>query len=192
MVPIQQTTFNRQLVEEGARLVLQGLGVDLTDHNFSTTPKRVADVYESLFCPPETNWAVFDEKYTDMVILRNHTFWTCCPHHLLPVKLVASVAYIPNGKVMGASKLMRMLHECNRKPMTQEALTAAAVSEINRLTEGTSLGVAVCMEGAHGCFEIRGVKSNATMVTAKFSGEFEKDVNLRNQFFELVRMGNGR
>lgn len=180
--------MNLDKIEQGARLILEGLEVNLEDTNFATTPQRVAKVYQELFVPKETGWPVFEEDYTDMVIMRGHSFWTCCPHHLLPVKLVASVAYIPNGKIIGASKLVRMLHECNRKPMTQEALTQAAVDKLQELTSGTSLGSAVFMIGKHGCFEIRGVKSDALMITHKFLGRFKEQVELQKRFLDLVSM----
>jgi GTP cyclohydrolase I len=165
-------------IEAGACLILEGLGVDLSERNFVQTPHRVAKVYQELLQPPATEWPVVDEDYTNMVIVRGHTFWTLCPHHLLPVKMVASVGYIPRGKVIGAGKLIRMIHECNRTPMTQEALTAAIIVHIRRVTGGTSEGEAVLLEGRHGCFEIRGVRSDASMLTCKFSGRFEGETEL--------------
>lgn len=177
-------------IEMGARLMLEGLGVDLQDHNFATTPQRVAKVYQEMFCPPETGWPVFEEDYTDIVIMKGHTFFTLCPHHMLPVKLRASIAYLPNGQVIGASKLVRMLHDANRLPMTQEKLTAAAIAHIDELTGFTSRGAAIMMTGRHGCFEIRGVKSDAEMITCKFTGAFENDKDLQFRFMSLV--GNGR
>lgn len=185
--------MNIDKIEAGARLILEGLGVDLSDSNFAQTPNRVAKVYQELFQPPATEWPVFDEDCTDMVIVRGHTFWTLCPHHLLPVKLVASLGYIRRGKVIGASKLIRMIHDCNRTPMTQEALTAAIIAHIRKLTGGTSEGEAVLLEGRHGCFEIRGVRSDASMLTCKFSGRFESETELQRRFMDLFRSGgNGR
>lgn len=184
--------MNLSLIEQGMTLVLEGLGVDLTDHNFCTTPHRAAKVFQEMFCPPATEWPVFDEQFTDMVVMRGHTFFTMCPHHLLPVKIHCSVAYIPKGKVVGASKLIRMVHECNTKPMTQESLTAAIAESITLLTEGTSRGNAVWLEGQHGCFAIRGVRSDATMVTCRFTGTFEQDHQLQERFFRLVGGANGR
>lgn len=182
------TPDNRKLIIEGATLILQGLGVDLTDHNFVKTPERVAKVYEELFTPKETEWPVFDEAYTDMVIMRGHVFYTMCPHHMLPVEITASVAYIPGGQVIGASKLCRMLHEANRQPMTQELLTAKALEAVDKLTGGTSRGAAIALVGEHGCFRMRGVKSGASMVTLKYSGEFEKHEQLQNRFLQLVKL----
>lgn len=181
--------MNRAIIEEATRLLLTGLGVDPTDHNFANTPKRVADVYNEMFEPHFTGYPVFDEDYTDLVVMAGHQFYTMCPHHLLPVKLVASVGYIPDGKVIGASKLMRMIHECNTYPRTQEALTAAIVKKIDQITHGTSRGCAVTLTGKHGCFEIRGVRSPARMVTMKFTGEFEKNADLQTRFLRMVHNG---
>lgn len=180
--------MNRQLIEDGVRLLIQGLDVDPNDHNFTDTPRRVADVYAELFTPAETGWPVFAEKHTDMVCLRNFVFYTLCPHHLLPVRVSATVAYVPNGKVIGASKLGRLLLEANRKPETQEALTDLAVAAVERLTEGTSRGTGVVLVGEHGCFRVRGIKSEADMVTSKFVGVFETDAELKARFWRIAKV----
>lgn len=177
----------RAKIEAGARLILEGLEVDLEDHNFATTPQRVADVYEEIFTPQPTNWAVFDESYTDIVIIRRHEFATFCPHHLLPVTIRAAVSYFPNGKVIGASKLMRLIDEVNTKPLTQEMLTQLIIQSIKKHTGGTSLGEAVLLEGSHECFSLRGVKSDASMVTMKFSGRFEEEPEWQKRFLDLAR-----
>lgn len=187
--------LNKTKIEAGARQMLEGLGVDLQNHNFATTPQRVAKVMEELFVPEETGWPVFDEEYTDIVLLRGHVFWTLCPHHMLPVKLTMSIAYLPDGKVIGASKLARIAHEANRMPMTQEALTSAILDKAEDLLttrhKGSAdtgpRGVAVMLSGNHGCFQMRGIKSCADMVTFKFSGDFE-DEGWQTRFFELVRV----
>lgn len=176
-----------QLIEQGARQMLKGLGVDLTDSNFSKTPERVAKVMQELFTPKATEWPVFKEEYTDLVIMRGHVFYTLCPHHMLPVRIEASVAYKPHGKVIGASKLCRMLHECNTMPMTQERLTACALDAVELLTKGTSEGAIVLLKGEHGCFQMRGVKSGANMVTLKASGVF-KNLEWEQRFLTLVKV----
>jgi GTP cyclohydrolase IA len=178
----------RLMIEEGVRCILTGLGVDPKDHNFNETPRRVAEVYAELFTPPETGWPVFDEEYTDIVILRHHIFWTLCPHHMLPVQLDASVAYMPNGKVIGASKLARLIHEVNRQPFTQERLTDLICQAISKYTGGTAKGEAVMLCGSHDCFKIRGIKSSASMITYRFEGEFKKDVEHQRRFIELCRV----
>lgn len=181
-------TLNMQQIEEGAFLMLKGLGVDVTDGNFATTPQRVAKVMQELFVPKETEWPVFEEDYTDLVMLRGFEFHTLCPHHMLPVKLVATVAYIPQGKVIGASKLGRMLLECNRMPMTQEKLTDMAMQSIITLTSGTCAGAAILLRGEHGCFRVRGLKSGADMVTIKYSGTFDMDELLQQRFLTLAKI----
>ncbi len=172
-------------IEAGVRMILEGLEVG-DDRNFDETPQRVAQVYAELFEPEPTGWPVFDEDYTDEVILRGHRFYTLCPHHLLPVEIIASVGYIPHGKVIGASKLARMIHEVNTKPKTQERLTADVMRSVLELTGGSSKGEAVILRGKHGCFSMRGVKTSASLVTAKFRGEFDTP-EMRTRFFELVR-----
>ncbi len=180
--------MKRELIIEGTKLILQGLEVDPNDHNFARTPERFAKVFEEVFSPKSTGWPVFEEDYTDMVILRGHTFWTFCPHHLLPVKIKASVAYIPDGKVIGASKLARIIHEVNVMPLTQEKITANVLDKLRELTSFTSKGEAVLMEGNHGCFAIRGVKSTASMITCKFNGVFNLDPRLQDRFLTLARL----
>jgi len=184
--------MNLTKIEEGMRLVLEGLEVDLNDHNFNTTPQRAAKVFQEVFCPPPTEWPVFDEQFTDMVVIRGHEFYTFCPHHMLPVRLKASLAYMPNGKVIGASKLIRMVHEVNTKPMTQEALTDGIARSIDTLTKGTSKGSAVLLTGEHGCFAIRGVRTGADMLTPKFTGCFTDNQHLQERFLRLVSGPNGR
>jgi len=170
-------------------LILKGLEVDLTDHNFARTPERYAKFLEELYAPPDTSWPVFEEKYTDIVVMRGHVFWTLCPHHMIPVKLQATVAYLPGGNVIGASKLIRMIHDVNRYPMTQEKLTNEIARKVRALTELTSLGEAVLLCGEHGCFQMRGVKSHeASMVTYRFTGRFQEDGELQHRFMELAKL----
>lgn len=173
-------------IAAGARLMLEGLEVDLTDDNFRTTPERVAKVFAEIFAPPETEWPVFNEKFTDLVIMRGHEFVTFCPHHLLPVEITASIAYLPNGAVLGASKLVRLIQDVNRHPMTQEILTDRIIERLNELTKNSARGSAVLLEGRHGCFRLRGAKSKATMQTVKFSGEFDQP-EMRARFMSMVR-----
>lgn len=176
------------MIEEGFRLVLAGLQVDLTNGNYATTPRRAAKVMSELFVPRDTEWPVFDEDYTDLVIMRNFTFFTLCPHHMLPVKITASLAYIPAGRVIGASKLCRMLLEVNRKPETQEKLTSLALEAVDKLTGATSQGAIVLLRGEHGCFQMRGVRTCADMVTLKASGVFKTDGEMEKRFLTLVKV----
>jgi GTP cyclohydrolase I len=176
--------MNQKLIEQGIRLLVKGLDIG-DDHNFDRTPQRVAKAYAEIFCPPETGYPVFNEDYTDEVILKGHKFYTLCPHHLLPVKLIANIGYIPNGKVIGASKLARLIHEVNRKPMTQEKLTAEILQAIKKLAGHKCSGAIVMLTGKHGCFRIRGIRSDAKMVTFKTAGKF-RNGEMRERFFSLI------
>lgn len=181
--------MNRELIQAGMQLILEGLEVDRSDHNFKGTPLRYAKMLEEVFGAPDTETPVFEENYTNVVILKNHTFYTMCPHHMAFVRLKASVCYIPNGRVIGASKLMRLMHDCNRTPMTQEMLTARILERILDLTKNGNNGAGIYIEGHHDCFRARGVRSHeASMVTFKFAGQME---NLENQrmFLDVVLRG---
>jgi GTP cyclohydrolase I len=173
-------------VADGVFKMLQGLGVDPADHNFYDTPARVAKMYKEMFEPPELTVPVFEEHFTEMVVMKGIEVFTLCPHHLLPVSLDVSLAYRPNGKVIGASKLIRLVTDCNRHPLTQERLTDLIMQRIREVTGGDSKGEAVIIRGSHGCMKYRGVKSAAEMVTIKFDGEFSESAELRERFMQLV------
>lgn len=167
--------------------LLVALEVPKNDHNFDRTPERVAKVYSELFAPADTEWPVFDEQFTDMIVMRNHVFFAMCPHHLLPVRIVATIGYIPNGRVLGASKLARVCHDVNRYPKTQEALTNDICMRLGELTEGEIGGVAVHLVGKHGCFEVRGIRSQGEFITTRYTGKFKEDVELQRRFREIVK-----
>src|SRR6478752_4962379 len=106
--------ISQHKLEKGAALILEGLGVDTrNDRNYTHTPERYAKALMEMFAAPDTDWAVFPENTNDLILLRDHRLYSLCPHHLLPVKLVVSVAYIPDGHVLGLSKLARVTQECN-------------------------------------------------------------------------------
>lgn len=178
--------MNHSKIEAGVRLILQGLDCDTKDRNYAETPERVARAYEEMFQVADTEYATFDEAYSDFILLRDHTVWSLCPHHLLPVRLIVSVAYIPNGQVLGLSKLARVLHDCNPGPVLQEAFTREVVGRINYIT-GSNHGAACLVRGTHGCMQIRGVKSSGDVVTYKLTGDFLDIPHIQNRFFELTR-----
>lgn len=178
--------MNSHKIEKGVQLILQGLGVDQKDHNYTDTPERYARALVEMFQPQETEWATFEEEFTDFILLRGHTMWTLCPHHLFPVKLVVSLAYIPNKHVLGLSKLARLLHECNNKPLLQEAFTKQTLVKLREICPGV-IGAACFVQGEHGCLQMRGIKSDADFVTYRLDGQFLQDRELERRFFDLVR-----
>lgn len=185
--PRPQPKFDFHLIEKGASLILRGLGADVVnDRNFIETPERYARALAEMFLPEDKGWAVFPEDYNDFILLRDHLLWSLCPHHLLPVKLYVSVAYIPNRNVLGLSKLARLCDDCNRGPLLQEAFTKAVLDQLYRICRGVR-GAACLVEGRHGCMEMRGVRSNAHFLTYSFRGEFEANERLQDRFIAMSR-----
>jgi len=184
----KQTLLNPLLIEQGVTLLLRGLGVDLGNRNFLETPERVARFYQEMFGQrEEPNWEVFpDEYYCNMVLLRNHSLWSLCPHHLLPVKLTCSIAYLPTrGKVLGLSKLARVVNFANGRPLLQEEFTHRIAKDLSDLTGGSP--TASYVRGRHMCARIRGVRTEGDFATYAVTGKFETDTALQARFFDLLR-----
>lgn len=178
--------MNLGKIEHGVELILQGLGVDLKDRNFLETPERVARFYAEMFQPKEREWATFPEAFNDFILLRGHTLHTLCPHHLLPVDLRVSIAYIPAGHVLGLSKLARVLDECNTAPVLQEKFTKDCLRSLLDVCPNVQ-GAACLVEGRHDCTRIRGVRSEASFITYKLDGRFLTEPELEKRFFDLCR-----
>ena len=179
--------MDQHKLEKGAALILEGLGADRRhDRNFQETPERYARALMEMFTPKETEWATFPEEYNDFILLRDHRLYSLCPHHLFPVKLFVSIAYIPDRNVLGLSKLARLLHECNRGPLLQERFTKDVLEFLTRICKGVK-GAACLVEGKHGCLEMRGLRSDAHFLTYKFTGEFLENEKLQDRFFALCK-----
>jgi GTP cyclohydrolase I len=171
-------------IELGVELILKGLGCDLADRNFLDTPNRVARFYEEMFSVKETEWATFPENYTDFILLKHHIIHSLCPHHLLVVEFDVSLAYIPNGQVLGLSKLARVFDEANSRPLLQEKLTGDVVDNLTIICPGVQ-GIASLIVGQHDCTKVRGIKSPAKFVTYRLEGRFKEDKTLEDRFFRL-------
>lgn len=178
--------INHDKIERGVALILQGLGVDLSDPNYLETPERVARMYNEMFAPREREWATFEEAFSDFILLKGHTLYGLCPHHLLPVELNVSLAYVPNGHVLGLSKLARICDEVNTGPMLQERFTVEVLTRLEELCPGIR-GAACLIDGQHGCTKVRGVKSDGRFTTYRLSGCFKEDPALEERFFTLAR-----
>lgn len=162
------------------------MNIDLSDPNFTETPDRYARFILEMFGRKEINYATFPETFSDFILLRKHTMYSLCPHHLLPVEFEASVAYIPDGEVLGLSKLVRVLDDVNRGPLLQERFTEAVIKQIKDYCPA-SKGIACFVSGQHGCTKIRGVRSNAHFLTYKLDGLFELDPEMGRRFFNLCQ-----
>lgn len=160
----------KDLMSRGVEMILQGMGVDITDEHFKDTPQRVAKMYKEMLTPPENNWTTFQSRSKGIVVLRNHRVIALCPHHLMPVEIKCYVAYLPDKRVLGLSKLARVVEQHLTKPIMQEEL---AFKVVESLEEALSpKGSAVVLAGVHGCMRFRGVESEGDVVTSELRGLF--------------------
>lgn len=174
------------------RAILELLGEDPTREGLVKTPERVAKAWQFLtqgyFQEGETivKSAIFTEPYSQMVIVKDIELFSLCEHHMLPFIGKAHVAYIPNGRITGLSKVARVVETYARRLQVQERLTEQIRDCIQDSLK--PLGVAVVIEAMHTCMSMRGVeKSNAVTTTSAFSGIFLKSDKTRNEFLELIR-----
>ena len=132
------------------------------------------------------NGAVFESDSDEMVIVKNIEMYSMCEHHLLPFIGKCHVAYLPQGKVIGLSKVARIVDMYARRLQIQENLTKQIADAVQQVTQGQGVGVVV--ESQHLCMMMRGVeKQNSTMTTSVMLGRFKKDINTRNEFLSLIR-----
>jgi GTP cyclohydrolase I len=179
-------------LEKHVRGILQELGEDPDRDGLERTPHRVARSYRFLTKgyseDPVTilNNALFDVSYDEMVLVKDIDFFSLCEHHMLPFFGRAHVAYIPNGKVVGLSKIPRLVEMFARRLQVQERLTMQIAETIEKVLKPT--GVAVVVESVHLCMMMRGVEQqNAFAITSSLKGLFQSDSKTRSEFMELIR-----
>ena len=173
------------------RAILELLGEDPEREGLIKTPERVAKAWQFLTQGYEQNGetivrsAVFTEPYSQMVLVKDIELFSLCEHHMLPFIGKAHVAYIPNGRITGLSKIARVVETYARRLQVQERLTEQIRDCIQDSLQ--PLGVAVVIEAMHTCMSMRGVeKSNAVTTTSAFSGIFLKSDKTRNEFLQLI------
>jgi GTP cyclohydrolase I len=183
-------TSNEQ-IEEGVRAILENIGENPEREGLLRTPSRVAKMYAELTAgyhvDPEAliNDAVFSVDYDEMVMVKDIDFSSLCEHHMLPFMGRVHVAYIPNGKVIGLSKIPRIVEMFARRLQVQERMTVQIADFVDATLH--PLGVAVVAEGVHMCSVMRGVKkSNAKMITSAMRGVFRSDPKTRAEFMGHV------
>ena len=180
-------------IEEHFRQIMLTLGLDLTDDSLKGTPKRVAkmyvkEIFSGLNPANMPQIALFDNKYKykEMLVEKDITFYSNCEHHFVPIIGKAHVAYISNGKVIGLSKINRIVQHFAKRPQVQERLTVQIAKELKKIL-GTE-DIAVLIDAAHLCVSSRGVQdANSKTVTASFSGNFANDAT-REEFLKYVSL----
>ncbi|MBD3410159.1 MAG: GTP cyclohydrolase I FolE [Ignavibacteriales bacterium] len=185
------SNFPEQRVEKLFHNFLELIGEDPEREGLLRTPERVAKAWEFLTSgyrmdvEKVLNNAVFEEDYDEMVIVKDVDFYSVCEHHLLPIYGKAHVAYIPNGKIVGLSKLPRLVDVFARRLQVQERMTRQIADTIQEAIQPD--GVAVVVEGYHMCMMMRGVqKQNSRAVTSAVHGAFKDDARTRNEFMNLI------
>lgn len=182
-------------IERAVREILSAVGENPDREGLRETPARVARMYAELFAGLHDDPRVhlrkfFTEKYDEMVLVRDISFNSMCEHHMLPFSGVAHVGYIPDGKVVGLSKLARVVEVVSRRPQVQERMTEEIADLL--IDELDVKGVAVVIEATHTCMTIRGVrKPGSVCVTSAMKGIFRSNLSSRSEVMNLI-YGNRR
>ena len=186
------TTSGPGVIALGVTRILQGLDEDLSDENLLQTPERVAKFYQEFhhdkhISAPEILTPTFECDYDQMVMQKGISFVALCAHHLLPFRGNAAVAYIPKGRVVGLSKLARLVHHFAKRLTIQEKITQQIADALDEVL--TPKGVMVVLSAAHDCMSIRGVSEpEAITVTSAVKGVFlDNKKDSKNEFMQLLR-----
>ncbi len=185
--------LNLEKIESLIENLLIEIGEDPKRDGLLKTPHRVAKAYEYLTqgyskdIQKVLNGAIFEENFNEVVLVKDIDFYSLCEHHMLPFFGKAHVAYIPNGKVVGLSKLPRIVDVFARRLQVQERMTRQIAETINEYLNPK--GVAVVLEAHHMCMMMRGVeKQNSHTISSCMLGEYESNIQLRNEFLDLVHL----
>ena len=177
-------------IEKAIGSIIQAVGEDPKREGLVETPRRIAQMYADFFSgleqdPEEVLATGFDEAHEEMVVLKDIPFFSMCEHHLLPFYGSASIGYVPNGRVVGASKLARALDILARRPQIQERLTRQLAESIFSAIQPD--GVAVILSADHMCMSLRGVKKpGAKVVTTASRGSIKTQEAVRREFYALL------
>lgn len=182
--------IDKEKVIEGVKLILEAIGEDPNREGLLETPDRIARMYEEIFSglnqtAEEHLSKTFEVNRDDLVLEKDITFFSMCEHHLVPFYGKAHIAYIPNGRVAGLSKLARTLETYAKKPQLQEQLTSEVADSIMEYLNAQ--GVMVVIEAEHMCMTMRGVRKPGTRtLTTTYRGVFEENYELRKEVLALI------
>lgn len=183
--------IDKKKVEDGIRLILEGIGEDINREGLKDTPARISRMYEEIFAGMDEDVSVhlsktFKADSNEMVLEKDIVFYSNCEHHMVPFFGKVHVAYIPDGEVVGLSKLARCVETFARRLQIQEKMTAQIADSIMEFL--SPKGVMVVVEAEHMCMTMRGVKKpGSKTVTYVCRGAFEQDENLKNRVFALIK-----
>lgn len=189
----KRSAIDTDRIEKAVEEILKAVGEDVNRDGLKGTPDRVARMYKELLRgmrekPEEHIRKAFKEKYDEIVLLRDISFYSICEHHLMPFIGRAHVAYLPTGVVLGVSKLARIVDCFAHRLQVQERLTDQIADFIMKHLEPQ--GVAVVIEASHSCMTIRGIKKpGSEMVTSSLRGIFKRDPRSRNEIMSLMHNG---
>lgn len=191
---LTQDTVDLAAIKGAVRTILRAVGEDPDRDGLLETPRRVAKMYAEMFSglqqdPGRHLEVTFEESYDEIVLVRDIPFTSMCEHHLLPFRGVAHVAYIPNGRVTGLSKLARVVEEVSRRPQVQERMTQTVADLIEDRLGSRAVGVIIKAE--HSCMSIRGIRKTGSLtVTSTMRGTFRSDPASRAELMSLINMPN--
>jgi len=190
-----QNGVDRERIRDAVIELLKAIGEDPEREGLRDTPRRIADMYAEIFSgmtvdPREHLTVGFEVPHDELVILRNIPFYSMCEHHFLPFHGEAHVGYVPRGRVVGISKIARVVESFARRPQIQEQLTSQIAEAIMDALDPD--GVAVVIEAEHLCMTMRGVqKPGSRMVTSAMRGRFSESPVTRSEFLSLVQGSRG-
>lgn len=182
--------IDQEKIKQAVRLLLEGIGEDPSREGLVETPERIARMYEEIYGGLTEDAGVhlaktFTAEHSEMVLEKDITFYSTCEHHLLPFYGKAHIAYIPDGRVVGLSKLARTVEVYARRPQIQEQLTGQIADALEKYLEPK--GVMVMIEAEHMCMTMRGIKKpGSKTVTVAKRGVFAEEEALQNTFFRML------
>jgi len=185
-------SMKEERVLEAIKVILEEIGEDPNREGLKDTPKRVLNLFKEIYSgigtdPKDELSAVFDEDHKEMVVVKDIPFHSMCEHHLVPFFGKVSIGYLPNGKVVGLSKLARLVENVSRRVQVQERMTTMIAEAIQEKLQ--PLGVIVVINAEHLCISMRGIKKPGTeTATISARGVFSEDSNLKNDFFQLLKL----
>ncbi|MBR74087.1 MAG: GTP cyclohydrolase I FolE [Dehalococcoidaceae bacterium] len=185
--------FDEKKAMDGITMFLQAYGVDLNEPGLQETPRRIVQAYkEFLSGDNELNTKIlstdFIQQYDEMIVVRDIPFVSMCEHHFLPFWGKAHVSYLPKGKVVGLSKVARLVENIARQPQIQERMTKQVADSIENTLETDGVGVVITAE--HSCLSFRGIKKHgSTMITSAMNGNFRTDAKTRSEFMSIIQVG---